>query len=847
MANSLLDPEQQEAGSSGTSGDELEKIPTAPRPGSPNDYPGRKPYEQPNNVDVQDGEPTYDRPGNQPDQEKNDSKNPNSSFLRNPFRKNKEKDSPDRSELANQEKSGGQNTAGKAGGNTPDNERSFYNPSSKASGSSPTTKLLGKLLGTRKNKILGLGGATGIIILMIFGFTFIQGPLQLIHLSQILSKGFSNHQNASESRMRGIYKWARTGEVGYTRLTYLETKMIPIINDKLANQGIEVERGKYTGQLRNMTIDSSKNDQIRGLSDERAKAFIAEANGVSPDKVAKISGVAGPDGKSSKFRVSFSKENTNVKRAAVKKGMVGYAIESQSFNKATSWIQDRTFLKFIDAQSFLHPLHNKITKGKSFLENRKILSDIKKAREARINALSPEAKARVTSIKGKLGVGAGIVSGVLLGTSFICVAKDISGQVPDINRANVVIPAMRSSAELIAIGAQVQSGQDIDPAQLGAITEGLKDPKTGKTIWDSMALQAQATGNANNVLGGQDISPDIKQAFSPESSAANVEKALDEAGAGSLCSWGGQLFQGVVGAVLLLVPGPGWIVKGLSVAAGAAAMSAISTIVPKLIADEPLTGTPHEGPNGGNVDTYGARELANSSFRSSAASELTPAQSLVLKNQNDITDRQEFASKGIASRLFDVKDYRSVASKFIDQLNPNPTQNIAKLASSILNFKNLLSGFYSALMPKAFAASTTSYDFGFPEYGFSQDILDNPSYEDPFSNGDDVVNRILPAHQNDSPNFIERAQKCFGVNITQTKEGWDAVAVSDVNPSSNKYHEANCADTSPDWTQVRLFVLDSRTMEAYACYENDPTSCTNMGISNSSDSSSSTTNSGPGI
>ncbi len=686
---------------------------------------------------------------------------------------------------------------------------------------------------SRKQKIAGggiigllLGGGVGII-------TLISGPLQLLHLSKTLLPNFANQDHASNVRIRGLYRWAKTGNPGETRIGALSSKFVyPEIQKSLAKNGIAIGTDRFTGQITTLTIEPAKNPQYQGLSPDEARARIAADNGIDPAKVSQTSGLNG-----GKFSFNLRDSNIAAKRAAIRTH-----VESQNLGKIKTALQIRTLGKVHNAPSWLHPLKRAGAsidlKISTRIQRSNLFKEYEARRTAKAAARTAAAEARVAAVKSKLRIGAGAAGAVLLGSTAVCVAKDVASEVPALNRENIVIPAMKSSVDAMALGAQIQSGHVPSDGfeQMGTIVQNLKDEE-GRSIWEGRALQSELGHET-----GEDIDPDLKQAFSPESSASNIEQALDSLGADALCSKAGQLFSTVAGTALLFVPGVGVATKIVSTAAGAAVITAITTLLPRILDNDTAIGVLHQGPNGGNVDAYGAREAANSSFRSTGGSELSSAQSAALKKQHDQLDKEEFQAKSFASRIFDVYDHRSIAGKLIDKTSSSPVQNVASAARGLTSGA-WLTGLSSLFTPKTYAATEVPYDYGFPEYGFSLSDLEDPLVEDPYANADEVA-KILNGLEGQK--YIDKAKVCFGVDIVKGADGWDAITSTDVNPSTADYAEANCLEAgNNDWLRVRFFVFDSQAMNSYACYEGDESSCTQLGFgANTSSSTGAATGSG---
>lgn len=679
---------------------------------------------------------------------------------------------------------------------------------------------------TKKKSAAGLGAGVAVGGL-IFGFGIIQGPLALAHLSDILKRPLKAQEEATESRFHGLLRYAKTGNVGETRLTYLASKSNAKTQARMKAIGIEFVGDSVTGDARIANIDSSKYPGLEGKKNIDAAQFLSEKYGIPPDDI-----FVDPkaDGRGGNIVVDVRDEK--IFKPMVKDA-VSYAWSGKKFGKLITAMKVRPVLRFFGSFNWLHPIK------KAQIKSQQAAVDYVRARNAERVKKSPQALARASKVKAKLKPYSGVAGAAGVVQLGVCVAKDVAHEVPLLNYENVVEVSEKSAVDGISLGDQPKTGEDFHISQLGAIKKGFVD-KEGRSLWQSMPLQILA-GNKDN--GGVDMDPDIKQAYSPDSSAANIEKGLNDAGGEALCSTGGIIAGVGLGlvAIVLAAPSGGASIAayagtvGVGLAATAVAVTAITTYLPKILADEPLVTDLHSGPLGGSIDAFGAREFANDTYRKSGGVELSAVASASMEKDRAERERKEFESKSFAARMFDVHDYRSAVSRAaIDSPGINPSQITTNVASAFMLDSGWTSGIVSSITPKAYAADSGRYDWGFPEYGFSQEELDNPLFEDPYDNADKAA-KILDG---DPDKYKERARACFGVELTDGAHGWE-VKVAEVTdndpdkqviPSTAKYQEANCGDSSNNWLRVRFFIFDSRTMDAYACYDDDDEACIQAGI-----------------
>ena len=667
------------------------------------------------------------------------------------------------------------------------------------------------------------GVGTGIVGALlgsgVFFSTILSGPAQLIHLSHILQRPFGNEQSATTGRTTELVRWARTGDYGETRLGTVGHFINKSVQADFTARGITIKPDKF-GLLKTVSIDATKNPEYEGLSRDEQLAAIAKDNNIDTSKI-DIHQI-----REGKFAFNLSDSTISGKRA-----VIGGLVDQLGYGKIMSAIKFRQLTKYYNIPSWLHPLDRAAAGLDAKLANTDAVRAYQEKRAAKIQAKSDETIARNAAIKEKLKGTAGVTGALLTGSAVLCAVRDIAHAIPVLNYTNVIVPAIQSAGDGMAIGEQLeygsQTGSTPSMAEAGAIVSNFRD-KDGHSIWESKPLNA-----LQDMQGGVDLSSTTKKDFSPDNTSASLESAIDEEGGAGLCSGLGQALQGVAGIALLAVGPGGWVVKSLTTAAGAAAITAVTSLVPKLLADKPVTGTPHQGPTGGSIDALGAKEAAYTAYRNDGAVAMNPKQATILDQQQFDLKQAQIRSESIATRIFDPNNENSFVGQTLNHLTPSYTDNLAIIADSLPKMgSGIFSSLASIVSPKAHAATPVNYDWPFPEYAFSQDDLNNPLFQDPYENGKQVGDLL----NNGGPTYVQavhdRAETCFGVNISKGTDGWDAVADNDTNTATADFHSANCADTSdPNWLRIRFFIFDTRTADALACYNGLTSSCEKLGVS----------------
>lgn len=704
---------------------------------------------------------------------------------------------------------------------------------SKLYNANPALNFAGKLkqavrIRNKRRALIGAGAGSLIGGAILFAFMIASGPGQLIHLSKILQKPGFGTEKAVAKRTNGLFRYARSGgDVGETRVGYLGSKVFQKTITQLGDIGVEFQRNPRTGNPKSMTIDddklAKKYPELRSMSIEEKKAFLSNRFGVPPDKLVRVNG---------KFAVNTRDMGIKATRA-----LTGNTLTLLEDGKTVSAIKFRTLSKFFNTPSLFHPFKKALANQ----ENKAATKAERKAREKeRIKAQqtgqpsSKFASAR-DKLRGKIQGNQGKFSAALLATAGMCIVRSVADEVPIVNRGAIAVPAALESVDKTAMGSQAQSGQDFSATQAGDTVTSFTD-ENGKSIWQGKALQWLA--DPNKPATGEDIDPGYQQAFAAATTANNLKDTLGGGGFGAVaCSTPGQIVQ-VIGSLALVIGGPftGGTSWGAFAARTSASMAATAGIIhlmqtqfTNLLTSDKIIPELMSGPQGGNLLAFGARESANISARASGGVALSSTETAVLEQEQIALEKKEFQSKNFLARIFDTKDYRSLSSSVARSVNPDVSQNITNVASSITNFGSLFSNVLSPLVPRAQAAE--SYNWGFPSYGIPQSILNDTRFEDPYDNASRIAELL---NSDNGQGYVDRAKKCFGAGISKTNEGWGVVAQEDINPNEEAYTAAKCDDLSDDnWKRMLLFVFDTRTMEAVACYEGDGQACSNVGFGGS--------------
>lgn len=695
----------------------------------------------------------------------------------------------------------------------------------------------------------------------LFGFSVIQGPMSLVHLGQVLQIFDRKSESDTNIRVTSWYRFWKSGEYGETRVSKWGSSLVNDRREKLSKMGIDFD-GDRLGNLRSISFDTDKlgKERLAGLRDksfEESKRILAQEFDLPEEDFRRV-GTRGANG----HRIvivargeNITKIRNTVTKVASDPNSTG--LKAKSYNALTM----RAFKKFYNLPSLFSPLKKleaKVDQKAGAAIDRKERKDREKERMERITAgaenANPGARKKLSEkLSGNTGK---VIGGALITTSGMCFVRDIAEDVVEANRAAVVVPAVLDATDKIAVGSQIQSNIDMDMGSAGDVAEGLKDDD-GKTIWQGTALQAINSNNFTydpNKNDPNDLPPDYKQAFSNKTTSSDIKDTFGGGGVGDIaCSTPGKIIQ-IAGGLGLIIAGPftgggSWAAFAAKTSASTAATAGVMFLIQEkltsLLSADKIDVTSIPKPVRGSLLAHGALEKANTVSRSNGAIELSKQESDSIHKKTAQAQQAEFKNKKLVTQLFDMGDYRSIASQASMSLGPSVTQNISTMASGLMNFGNNLSTITSVFTPKTAADEKSMYSWEFNIFGIPDKILTDKKYEDPYKNADIITEILSVDFVKDK--YTDKAKTCFGVTLSNESGQWDVTPENEVNPNSQKYIDAKCNDTSDElWVRIMLFVFDNRHMAAAACLElNDEDACNKIdpsyGITPQEDSSTTST------
>ncbi|MDB5168791.1 MAG: hypothetical protein JWO41_147 [Candidatus Saccharibacteria bacterium] len=708
-----------------------------------------------------------------------------------------------------------------------------------------------RLIGLRNRKGAA-GGVAGLIItVMVILGGIGAGPLEFVHLSHLLHDAhLGSQENAGDSRVGKIFRFSRTGRPGETRLGLLGSKYHAKIISDLESIGITPE---YKGAdfYKGMSYDiNNPSSPYHGMTAEDAAAAIEQKTGLKPtingnkltvdaDKFwtqrKSLSGALGD--------LKLSKVTTVIRgRVLAKFGLVSFhpmkAADKALYEKATDpfkkWKAARDDRirngqpanpvdpsKATEAKETVDSKGNKVITQQPLPDNSPAFTP---AVEPSQSALQQIANSKSLKITGGLAAGVGLV----------CLIRQVDDNVAHIRFVQVITPLIRLGGEALATGAQIEAHTDENIQVMGFMKQLLNSPATktqpASNYNSGTAYAVSAAKESPN--GTTDIDKNTKDMITKQridSLDWTQKPAMQD-----LCSTYGQVAVGAVSVVVSVISG-GIISNVVGFVTQSLLLGHVIDFISNMLAGNAID-LAKAGAQYGNYIDYGVTLMANSSSVVFGAIGLSPKQAAEVNNATYQAQQEQFASRSVFDRMFDIHDYHSFSSHVIDGVNGN--SNVASILTRFSSLGSTLFRLPAMLFgAQVHAAPTATYDYGFPQYGFSEADLNSPLVSDPYANADAAA-AILDADT--SGTYKNRAMECFGIKLDKANGMWDAIpdhTVDMYDPAT--YDPTKCASTGDqNWLRIRFFIFDTGIMAGYACYtDGDQESCAQSGIGSSGSSS----------
>jgi N-acetylmuramoyl-L-alanine amidase len=749
--------------------------------------------------------------------------------------------------------------------------------------SNSTGKARARFRITRRRAAVGIGATT--LISVAFGFFSISsGPLEFVHIAQLLDKfHFSSQQNAQDGRLMKIARYikdpakpqnTRMGIVGNAVAGKLETK----VND---STGLSSDYDTASGRFKGYVVDRNQ-ENFKGKTDEQIKNQLASQYGVDRSSIT-----------GSGDSITFNPDTGGLnlyKRYASQTRTARTLLGESGLSKVESYAGSRVLGK--RAGWTFHPIKelDAAVQAKALEGGQKAIDKLKEqfrkdevqyvttgVEPVDINASNDSAKNpdgtpkdpsassgantvsnsansvnsdvtqtasdlsggtdSIPQLKDKLSVKAtaGGAAGI---AGLFCILEGLNAHIQQAKFDKAELPMMRMAGQAISLGSQVQSGQDISALQLGFVKDSLDTKGSNGNVTSTWNQAQSIQAEEGQPQTGPDI-PKSGQVFDNAGPLASILNGIP--GLGTVCS----ALASPLGILVSVLTGP---ISALASFATGPVVDEASGIAAGWLSGAPVNPLA-SGADYGNYINYGSRLAANEQYGSAGGVQMNSGAEQQLATTGNTLDQADFQSKSIAYRIFNPDDSQTLASHIIDNYgSESATQDMASMARGFGSiFSSALKAPASLLSSVVHAAPAAPYDYhGMKKVGFTASELANPAFDNPFDNACYVSGhcKLSNGHQVnagilDGPNgstYIDQADKCFGVKITgDGSSGWTTDSSSTVNFLDNSYPSSTCSsDSDQNWVQVRFWLLDTATIEGYDCYQSDTStsdqSCTDVGF-----------------
>lgn len=734
-----------------------------------------------------------------------------------------------------------------------------------------------KVNGKAKRNQKIAGGFAALLIAATFGtFTFMSGPLKVLHFGQLLkSFHLTNQEETGNDRMSKLYKFIRNrNSPERSRLNFIGNTYADKIESRMNKSGIKSTYNKrgygngYEIDYTKLPPESTLNDVIGDKTPGELQQAMADYAGVTPEKV-KVNldtGIIEIDSSD----LGYFKSRTLVKNMMLDSGLegIGASMRTRIMGKRAgiTWHPikniDKKVLDTVDKRlaSWRKDRTNRMDNGDTETKSTKKTgtdedgnptepTDDANATEADINETNAQSQATAAEIesgttspdgalatqesalRGKLLGGAGAVSAIV---GVLCAVKGLANNFDEIKYAQIVLPMMRIGMEAITVSDQIASGQIPDLEQVGYYAKLMDQvEKTYGTGKDKVTVPASSAFSARSIqaesgeeLTGQDIPPEGKLGDGENfiTSFMNQIPGLD-----TVCNAASSIIGTVVTTAIDIAGGPASAIVG-QLSSRFIIGPALSALV-RWRAGHPINVNV-AGADYGNYANYGARLAANDSMISGGGRVMSGSEKVELKQHRIAVEKERMAEKSFAGRMFDIKDSGSLIAKVVDRTPGSVTDSASTMARISANFMSLLTSplkLFSTLFGARVSAAT-DYDYGFPEFGFSVGELNNPAFQNPYENGDRALDILSGPGGGD---YISRAEKCLGIKVSA--DGKEVKSVDKAPNYTNVAKDSSCSDTSDEWTSIRFYIFDTQIMTSQACFEGDAQSCTDTGFTGTAD------------
>jgi len=661
----------------------------------------------------------------------------------------------------------------------------------------------------RKKAAAGGGLSTFVAAAAFMFFTVASGPFQAIHAGQLLAGHFGPQNSFSDAVGSKFMIYALAGKAAKGRLGVVRNLSADKWEKRMNQKGLKSVYSQGTGRLIGYEI----------LDENKAGKFLDD---MGRDGIPRADSLPGTDANGNPNESKGSRKFVDLRdnKFGSRRSVTRTAVGTLGHNKISSFLGSRLLIKRAGVN--FHVLNNVKKKADQRTADYVRERQEERARQAETGSIDPNApesptKSKLSGILDRLKVFANTAKGPALAIIATCAAKSFGESIDVQNLANQQT-SMRMGMEMISVGSQAQSNQDLDAEELGAVVDQLYDEET-QTSWDDdPGVQSEAGERPT----GKDYLVDSKPGAVE---APLFFRIADKVPVGAVC-------DAIASAASLPVIQQASDLLGFLVDLALKPFGTSSEELMQMAIDYFTGGavdTLAQGSKRGGYMNSGARLAANNQMIANGGTELTEAEAQAVKKSARLEQKELFDKSSVYDKYANIYNGQSVAATTLAQFPQSPSHAVAMLTRLPATLSSVLMQFsgLSRVYAQTVAAPFT-YDYGFPLYGYTLGEQANEDYENPYAN-----QAYMQADDEPDPDKLDRLERmnaeygnaCFFMEISRAE---DLIYGESGDP--NKI-PAKCKDRSNvELTHYRFYMAQVVTAITLDCYEETEEACKQIGF-----------------
>lgn len=695
----------------------------------------------------------------------------------------------------------------------------------------------------KKAAILGISLAAGGFAT----FGILSGPFQFLQAAKMLTKPhFSMVDSFGNGRSTKFIIYSFFGKSAQGRLGVVGNRNADKWEKRLNEKsGLRSVYSQGTPQ-RLIGYEITDPDKARTFTSDLDRDGIGVSNDLKGVDINgnPVDGVRG---------VKFERADFDIRRSVTRT-----ALRSIGVNRVSGRLGSRLHIKR-GGVSF-HPL-NRLRRNAdiSLAEYRRQKQE---ERDNRIRTGDPDAPDTPGStLKTKLLKTFNTLKGPTAAVVAICAVKDFSKSIDQQSLENNK-QLIRMGMQVVTVASQIQSGQDLSMYDLRELSESFYDEKDTQTSWradDGIKWEndEEMTGvnYVEEIQPGTDKKPqifDIADDFNPVGIGVACNKIQEAGDFGPIAFFGDQT-NAALKAVGIDVE------KYTQMAIDYFSSGAVDAAA--------------QGAKAGGIWNIGTRLAAGDQMRGTAGVALTDGEGTEVKTEAKIEttsfEKVEFNDASLYDRYANVFEENSLASQVAGNF-PNSTEQVV---NGFANIPTALSNLAATLLGrnKVSAATTGTYEYSFPLYGFSLADQQDDRFENPYENEDeldaflaaaDAAEQACAAKErkagrkpyptcetgysslkelntgdsdflpddgdgkgDDGSDHPANGRQCFGMEVSESGD-----LIYGDSPDISKIPGDCATERRLEFLRYRFYLADTVTGHTLRCYEGEERSCQQLGF-----------------